>query len=138
MAAIASPTFKSIMNMTGIREGDAELLYEYMDPGCTGFILSDDMFSNFVRLRSGAKFVDMLTLGFEFEELRGHFDEWAQRLEDNIQSVAKFVSNNIGSDTPQSFNKSKADDSAAACQKDRTRKTRRTRVFQQASLGLPQ
>merc|ERR1712190_208080 len=83
----------------GIDPKEAKLLFGFIDSNNSNTIDSEELISGLVRLREGAKFMDVMTIMYEMEQQHRRWDLWSNQLD---ASIAQINGNLIGCNTARS------------------------------------
>jgi hypothetical protein len=78
---ICDPEFQDYMKSIGIEPKEAKLLFDFLDSNHAGEIDCEQLLSGMLRLRSGAKCIDIMSLMHDFSEHTAAFDRWAKSVE---------------------------------------------------------
>lgn len=85
-----SAELQSYMADIGIDPGEAKLLFKYMDSDRSGTIDAASLVSGLVRLRAGAKFMDVMTLMKEMEDQNRRFTDFETNFREMVQQMLAY------------------------------------------------
>merc|ERR1711920_443678 len=77
MAHIEDPSLQAYMMDIGIDPKEAKLLFGFIDSDNSNTIDSEELISGLVRLRQGAKFMDVMTMMYEMEQQHRKWLTWS-------------------------------------------------------------
>merc|ERR1712176_1069125 len=87
MTHIEQPWLQSYMMDIGIDPKEAKLLFGFIDSDNSNTIDSEELISGLVRLREGAKFMDVMTMMYEISQQHRQWTTWTHELEDLISQI---------------------------------------------------
>jgi hypothetical protein len=88
---LGDPKLQAYMFDIGIDPGEAKLLFDFLDCDGSDTIDAEELLSGLVRLRAGAKFMDVMTIMHEIDQNTKRWHSWSQKLERNIQFIGSHV-----------------------------------------------
>eukprot|EP00420_Gonyaulax_spinifera_P029448 CAMPEP_0197875310 /NCGR_PEP_ID=MMETSP1439-20131203/4589_1 /TAXON_ID=66791 /ORGANISM="Gonyaulax spinifera, Strain CCMP409" /LENGTH=588 /DNA_ID=CAMNT_0043494499 /DNA_START=20 /DNA_END=1786 /DNA_ORIENTATION=+ len=91
MAHLTDPKLQAYMNDIGIDPGEARLLFDFLDCDGSDSIDSEELLSGLIRLRVGAKFMDVMTIMHEIDQNSKRWLEWTQKVDQNMQLISAHV-----------------------------------------------
>mmetsp|Transcript_62663 Transcript_62663/g.176662 ORF Transcript_62663/g.176662 Transcript_62663/m.176662 type:complete len:746 (+) Transcript_62663:121-2358(+) len=86
---IDDPQFTSYLRSVDVDPTEAKFLFKLLDVRNESSINSEELVNGLVRLRSAAKYMDLMSLRREFDNLYQNWDQWARQLMDSIGVVVK-------------------------------------------------
>merc|ERR1711920_542810 len=91
MAHIEDPSLQAYMMDIGIDPKEAKLLFGFIDSDNSNTIDSEELISGLVRLREGAKFMDVMTMMYEMEQQHRKWATWSHALELAVAHISASV-----------------------------------------------
>merc|ERR1712203_72198 len=92
MLRIEDPILDGYMMDIGIDPKEAKLLFGFIDSNNSNTIDAEELISGLVRLRQGAKFMDVMTIMYEMEQQHRRWAFWSKRLDSSIAQIHARVS----------------------------------------------
>jgi len=89
--------FSDWLKSMGIESADARLLFQLLDRDNAQVVDSEKLISNMVRLREGAKFMDIMKLMYEHERVASKVEEWnyTESFEKELTAMSLRVSESV-------------------------------------------
>jgi len=84
---IGTPSLQKYMKEIGIDPSETLLLFDFLDVDGTGTIECEELLCGMIRLRSGAKCIDIMTLMHDFENHEKSMDGWMSQLQKNMVTI---------------------------------------------------
>jgi len=94
---IGDTSFSGWLTSLGIEQTDARLLFQLLDRENLGQVDAEKLVGNMVRLREGAKFMDIMKLMYEHDALTQRIDGWTfmDNFEEELTKMSHRVSENV-------------------------------------------
>lgn len=86
---ICSRSFQEYMKSINIEPEEAKLLFEFLDSENSGQIDGEQLLSGLIRLRSGAKCIDVMSLMHDFSEHCTLFESWSRAVDGTVHDINK-------------------------------------------------